>query len=389
MRSEPAWLLVIAGFLAMYVPVYVKAATGLWQDEDQAHGALILAVVVWLFWSIRRPVAALAARPAPVSGTLLFAFGVVVYFIGRMFDIWIFEFGSQIAVVAGLLLLLKGPRAIAVAWFPILYFVFMVPLPGPVVDAITGPLKQWISAIVVEGLYRVGYPISRSGVVLTIGQYQMLVADACSGLHSMYSLSALGTLFMYIMGRRGKLHNAIMLASILPIAFTANIVRVIALVLITYHFGDEAGQGFLHGAAGMLLMLVALVLLFALDALLERTLARSETKAAPPPAPADLTVTSVVVAPAIVVQPADQAVTAPATGIFTVTASGTAPAYEWEMSGDGGETFAPVAGAADAPTLALVNTSAAQSGQRYRVRVSNGAGSVISTAALLTVNKAD
>jgi Transmembrane exosortase (Exosortase_EpsH). len=117
--------------------------------------------------------------------------------------------------------------------------------------------------------------------VLTIGQYQMLVADACSGLHSMYSLSALGTLFMYIMARRSKLHNAIMLASILPIAFAANIVRVIALVLITYHFGDEAGQGFLHGAAGIVLMLVALVCFFGLDALLERLPGRHDQRARP------------------------------------------------------------------------------------------------------------
>jgi exosortase B len=189
-------------------------------------------------------------------------------------------FGSQPFIVAGVLLLLRGPEAIRVAWFPLLYFVFMIPLPGILVDAVTGPLKQWISIIVVELLYDIGYPISRNGVVLTIGQYQMLVADACSGLHSMYSLSALGTLFMYIMARRSKLHNAIMLASILPIAFIANIVRVIALVLITYHFGDEAGQGFLHGAAGMVLMLVALMCFFALDALLDRVVARRERSAA-------------------------------------------------------------------------------------------------------------
>ena len=81
-----------------------------------------------------------------------------------------------------------------------------------------------------------------------------------------------GTLFMYIMARRSKLHNAIMLASILPIAFAANIIRVVVLVLITYHFGDAAGQGFLHGAAGIVLMLVALACLFALDALLARVL---------------------------------------------------------------------------------------------------------------------
>ena len=84
----------------------------------------------------------------------------------------------------------------------------------------------------------------------------LLVADACSGLHSMFSLTALGTLFMYITARKSRLHNALMLASILPIAFVANVIRVIILVLVTYHFGDEAGQGFLHGAAGMVLMLV-------------------------------------------------------------------------------------------------------------------------------------
>ena len=106
--------------------------------------------------------------------------------------------------------------------------------------------------------------------MITIGQYELLVADACSGLNSMFSLSALGTLFMYIMARKSVLHNAAMLAAILPIAFGANIVRVVALVLVTYHFGDEAGQGFLHGAAGMVLLLVALAMLFVLDTALAR-----------------------------------------------------------------------------------------------------------------------
>jgi len=77
------------------------------------------------------------------------------------------------------------------------------------------------------------------------------------------------------MARASRLHNALMLISIPPIAFVANIVRVIILVLITYHFGDAAGQGFLHGGAGMVLMLVALVGFFALDALLATLLGRS------------------------------------------------------------------------------------------------------------------
>jgi exosortase len=121
-----------------------------------------------------------------------------------------------------------------------------------------------------EVLYGAGYPIARNGVVITIGQYQLLVADACSGLHSMFSLMAIGLLYMYLVGRSGWLYNSIMLASILPIAFVANIVRIMALILITYHFGDAAGQGFMHGFAGMVLLTVAVLLLFLLGTVLGR-----------------------------------------------------------------------------------------------------------------------
>ena len=272
-----------AGFAVMYLPIYWWAATTIWQSDEHAHGALILLVMLWLFWGLRKPIAELPSRPAPVLGWTLFAIGLFVYFVGRTFSISVLEFGSQPFVAAAILLLIKGRAAIRLAWFPLFYFVFMVPLPGIFVDAVTRPLKQWISVIVVELLYDVGYPIARNGVIITIGQYEMLVADACSGLHSMYSLSALGTLFMYMMSRRSRLHNAIMLISILPIAFAANIVRVMTLVLITYYLGDEAGQGFLHGAAGIVLMLVALGFFFALDAVLAK-LIRPSGAAVPPAA---------------------------------------------------------------------------------------------------------
>ena len=263
------WLIALAGFAAMYVPVYWWAAGDIWQSDDHGHGPIILAVLVWLFWGLRHEIAASPTAPAPVLGWPLFGIGLFAYFVGRVFGISILEFGSQLLVVAGALLLMKGPAALRIAWFPVIYFVFMIPLPSIIVDAITGSLKQWIAAIVDSLLYLVGYPIARTGVILSIGPYQLQVADACSGLHSMFSLSALGTLFMYMMGRKSRLHTGIMLVSILPIAFVANIIRVITLVLVTYYLGDEAGQGFLHGAAGMVLMLVALLCFFALDKLLD------------------------------------------------------------------------------------------------------------------------
>jgi exosortase B len=283
-RLPFAWLLAIAGFAVMYVPLYWQAAEGIWQTEEQGHGAIILAVMLWLFWTLRHDIDDSPARPMPALGWPVFIIGLFVYVVGRVFEISILEFASQPFVVAGALLLMRGTAAIRVAWFPLIYFIFMVPLPGMLVDAITGSLKGLIANIVESLLYTFGYPIARSGVILSIGPYQLQVADACSGLHSMFSLSALGTLFMYMMGRKTKLHLGIMLLAILPIAFVANIIRVATLVLVTFYLGDEAGQGFLHGAAGMVLMLVALLFFFFLDTVLDKVLPKDALIEVPPPA---------------------------------------------------------------------------------------------------------
>jgi exosortase B len=262
------WWPVLIGLIALFVPTYVGLANGIWNSDEQAHGPIVLVVVLWMLWEQRAQFTLPARSTNPIAGSLLFVFGLLLYVLGRSQDILIFEVGSQIPVLGGLLLMLRGWGAVRVLWFPLLFIVFMLPLPGFVVDAATGPLKQYVSVLAENVLYAVGYPIARNGVVLTVGSYQLLVADACSGLHSMFSLSAMGLLYLHLMRHASWLRNGILIAAILPIAFFANVVRVMVLVLITYHFGDEAGQGFLHGVAGILLFVIALLVLFALDAVL-------------------------------------------------------------------------------------------------------------------------
>ena len=264
-RAFGPWSWLLAGFAAMYLPVYWEASTGLWQTDELGHGPIILGLVIWLFWRARREIATATTRPAVALGLSLFATGLLIYVFGRLFSVASVTFASQIFVLAGGLALLGGYGALKAAWFPLLYILFMVPLPASLVEALTGPLKNWISVIVVDSLYAIGLPVSRAGVTISIGPYQLLVADACTGLNSMFSLAATGALFMFIAGRPSRLHNAVMLASILPIAFVANIVRVTALVLITYFFGDDAAQGFLHSTAGLMLFAVALALFVGLD----------------------------------------------------------------------------------------------------------------------------
>jgi exosortase B len=262
------WLPVLLGLAVLFVPTYLSLANGLWTSEDNIHGPIVLAVVLWAIWQKRNILVEKSQNAAPVIGWVILALGLAIYVVGRSQEIVILEVGSQIPILAAVLLLFRGKSAVRKLWFPLLFLVFMLPLPSFIVDALTGPLKQNISVLVENLLYRFDYPIARSGVVLSIGPYQLLVADACSGLNSMISLTTMGLLYLYLMKHDNKLRTIFLLLLIWPIAFFANMLRVITLVLITYHFGDEAGQGFLHGFAGIVLFITALLILIAVDSLL-------------------------------------------------------------------------------------------------------------------------
>jgi exosortase B len=268
MASLGRWLPVLSGLAVMYVPTYVDLAQGLWQQEAHAHGPIILAVAAWLAW--RQRVALAGEDGAPLAGSLVLALGLALYIVGRSQSVALFEVGSHVPVFAGTVLLLGGWPALRRLWFALFFLVFLVPLPGFVILSMTGPLKILVAQAVDSMLYALGYPIARSGVVLSIGQYQLLIADACAGLNSIFSLAALGVLYLYLTASGNLARAALLLASIVPIALAANILRVLALTLITFHFGDAAGQSFFHGSAGMALFAAALLLLLGLDALLRQ-----------------------------------------------------------------------------------------------------------------------
>jgi len=260
--------LLFGGFLLLYGPTYYELAHTVWNTDEQGHGPIILAVSGWLLYAKRHQLAALPSRPLPWLGWPLLVFAMLLYALGRSQDIIMFAVGSQIILLISLLLVFKGARGLLLVWFALFFMIFMVPLPQALVAAVTGPLKSAVSAVASNLLYDIGYPVGRSGVVMTVGPYQLLVADACAGLNSMFTLEALGMLYLNLMRYTNPVRNLVLVLLLVPTAFMANIVRVIILVLVTYHFGDAAGQGFVHGFAGMVLFLVALMLMLVLDRIL-------------------------------------------------------------------------------------------------------------------------
>lgn len=261
--------------LSLYVPTYISLARSVWATDEQGHGPIILAISLWLMWQRRARI--LEVERHPWSGAVaigLTVLGCLLYVLGRTQQLDTLEVGSQILVLAGVFAGAFGLAAIRVMAFPLLFMIFMVPLPSVFVQTVTTPLKAGVSYVAEAILYNAGYPVARTGVVISVGQYQLLVADACAGLNSMFTLEALGLFYMNLMGYTSPLRNALLAVLLIPISFVANVIRVMILILVTYHFGDEAGQGFVHGFAGMVLFMVALGIMLCVDKLLGRVFRR-------------------------------------------------------------------------------------------------------------------
>jgi exosortase B len=293
------WWPVWVGLTVLFVPTMNDLFHGAWVSEEQGHGPIILGLALWFLWRkwpammTAQAVAALAHAPSgmpartPLSAIGPLLAGLVLYALGRSQHILMFEIGAIPVLLAALVWLSFGAAALRTCWFVFFFMLFMVPLPGELVAALTLPMKMAVSFATEQLLYAVGYPISRAGVILQIGQYQLLVADACAGLQTLLTLEALGLFYLNMNPHNSAVRNIVLALLIVPISFTANVIRVIVLTLITYHAGSAAGQGFLHSFAGIVLFLTALSLILAADSALQWQVRRHAHAVTPPGAPSD------------------------------------------------------------------------------------------------------
>lgn len=261
-------LLVLTGlaYVIVYAGTYNELLSGPWDTEQDGHGPFIVLVTLGLIIS---KASSLEFNTTKINEALLgvgiLFFGVLLFVLGNSQSYLIFDAGSQIPILIGLTLVYFGMSGFNALWFPILFLAFSVPLPGWLLDAFTQPMKLYLSEIVTASLYYFEYPIAQNGVVLYIGQYQLLVKDACVGLNSIFSLCAVGVLYIYLVKPKYVSNTLLLLALIFPASFVANYLRVCLLVLVTYYLGDAAGQGFLHDFSGIVMFTSALLVFLLAD----------------------------------------------------------------------------------------------------------------------------
>lgn len=271
---------ILLGFGIMAVPTIIRLAEQVWPMEIGAHGPIVLATGIWLLFYIRGELAALASKPPVLLAMLGFAAGVGLYAFGRPYDLIALEAAGVYVFFLAAALLILGLRPMLANVFPFLYLAFLVPVPGWILDQATAPLRMFVSAVSTGVLEFLGYPIDRQGIVIFIAQYRLLVEDACSGMNSLIGLVAVMLFYIYIIHRASLRYTLMLAAAIIPIAVFVNIVRVMALILLTYYAGDEVAQGFLHVTTGIVLFAAALGLTILLDAVLRKFIDRRSGRAA-------------------------------------------------------------------------------------------------------------
>lgn len=261
------WLLLL-GALAMTVPTLISLARGPWSMESGVHGPIVLATGGWLIGR-RLPEIRQYMRPGTFWIALVgLGIAVPVYAFGRAFDFISVEVAALLLALVSVAYAYLGIVVLRMLWFPIFYLGFLIPIPGWLLDSVTQPLKLLVSEVVTNTLAAFGYPVARVGVTIYVGSYQLLVEDACAGLNSLVSLSAIGLFYVYMLRGSNLRYSLLLLALVVPIAIAANMIQVAALVLITYHFGNAAAQGYLHNFAGMVTFTSALLFIFLVDKLL-------------------------------------------------------------------------------------------------------------------------
>jgi len=270
----PAYWPLLAGLIVLAVPTLASLAGGAWSTDTGAHGPIVLATGLWLLHHdglrVRFSEAAAewqAAVPFLVAGLLAYTFG-------RAYDFISLEGLGLYLVFVAVVIRLAGFGALRAHAFPLFYLALSLPPPGWLMSAVTAPLQVLVSWSA-EGIAELaGLPVARDGVVLHVAQYQLLVEDACAGLNSLFGLTAISLLYIFLAHRASIRHAAVLLLAVVPIAILANIIRVAALIGITYWFGDSVAQGFMHATTGMVMFILGLLLIMAFDGVLSAFRAR-------------------------------------------------------------------------------------------------------------------
>ena len=265
-------LLALVGWL--YVPILVPLVKQWWSDPNFSHGFFVPLFVGFLLWQDRDRLAAVPQAPSS-WGLPFIIVGLLTLLLGVFGAELFFSRVSLVLLIGGLVIFFLGWKMLRAVLFPLLFLILMIPIPTIILNQITLPLQILASKLAAWSLPLCGVPVLREGNIINLPAMPLEVADACSGIRSLLSLTTLAVMYGYLLETRVWLRVALALASV-PIAVAANGFRIFGTGLLVQYWDPDKAQGFFHEFSGWLIFVVSLLLLFGVHWCTRSFLARRE-----------------------------------------------------------------------------------------------------------------
>jgi len=244
---------------ALYHRVIVELGHDWIVDENYSHGFLIPLVSAYMIWRQRARIRSLRPDSSGIGLVLLLS-GLLLFTVASIAAEYFTQRFSLLVVMGGLVLYLKGKRLAGTVAFPLVYLVFMIPVPYVVYYSVSFPLELLASRATASVVALLGIPIVRAGNILRLEGTTLQVVDACSGLRSLLSLSALAAAMAYLTQRTFLAGILLFLASV-PVAIGANVLRLTVTAILASMYGERVAEGFLHQFSGVLVFAFAIICL--------------------------------------------------------------------------------------------------------------------------------
>ncbi len=258
----------VLGLIALVVLVYhevlLKLVFDWWKDPNYSHGFVVPVVSLYLLWRKRAHLVRLNRIKRPsFPGLVLMGAGLAMLVAGRAGAELFLQRFSLLVVMAGMVLLFFGRGMLKSVSPALAFLMFMIPIPYMLYDSIAFPLKLFTSCCAAMSLTLLHIPVLREGNLVHLANTTLEVADACSGIRSLISLFAIGSVVACIMLKKNW-KRALVILLVIPITVFANAVRVVATGVLAHFYGSAVAEGFFHEYAGLMIYLVSLFLLLSL-----------------------------------------------------------------------------------------------------------------------------
>lgn len=267
--EKNTWLsagLVLTALLWLYVP-FLKTLLANWgTNDDYSHGYFIPFLTLYFIYALRDELRKITVRPNNF-GLLVIVAGLGQLVVAKIGSEFFLQRTSLIIVLLGLVLFLLGWEYLRKLFLPLVYLIFMVPLPEIVWNKIAFPMQLFSSYLTEQVISFMGIPVFREGNVMHLAETTLEVVAACSGLRSLVTMFALSGALVLVSTLPTK-KKWILFFSAAPIAIFANITRLTATALLASKYGSEVAQGFLHEFSGVVVFILGISLLVGVNRVL-------------------------------------------------------------------------------------------------------------------------